>query len=37
MMDDVERGERAGFNDYLIKPVKASELLKSMQVIIDEL
>ena len=36
MMDDVERGERAGFNDYLIKPVKASELLKSMQVIIDE-
>ena len=36
MMDDVERGEKAGFNDYLIKPVKASELLKSMQVIIDE-
>ncbi len=36
MMDDVERGEKAGFNDYLIKPVKASELLKSMQVIIDK-
>ena len=36
MMNDVERGEKAGFNDYMIKPVKASELLKSMEVIIGD-
>ena len=31
MMDDVERGERAGFDDYLVKPVMAAELLKSIE------
>jgi signal transduction histidine kinase/CheY-like chemotaxis protein len=36
MMNDVERGEKAGFNDYMIKPVRASELLKSMEVIIGD-
>jgi signal transduction histidine kinase/CheY-like chemotaxis protein len=31
MMDDVERGEKAGFDDYIIKPVMAAELLKSIE------
>ncbi|NOR42278.1 MAG: response regulator [Gammaproteobacteria bacterium] len=31
MMDDVERGERAGFDDYIVKPVMAAELLKSIE------
>lgn len=36
MMNDVERGERAGFNDYMVKPVKAYELLKSIEVILED-
>jgi len=31
MMDDVERGEKAGFDDYIVKPVMAAELLKSIE------
>ena len=31
MMDDVERGETAGFDDYIVKPVMAAELLKSIE------
>lgn len=30
MTGDVERGKKAGFDDYLIKPVRAAELLKSI-------
>ena len=33
MMDDVERGERAGFDDYIVKPVRAAELLKSIELV----
>lgn len=36
MMNDVERGEKAGFDDYMVKPVRAYELLKSIQVIIED-
>ena len=36
MMNDVDRGERAGFNDYMVKPVKAYELLKSIEVILED-
>jgi signal transduction histidine kinase/CheY-like chemotaxis protein len=31
MIDDVERGEKAGFDDYMVKPVRADELLKSIE------
>ena len=31
MMDDVKRGKKAGFDDYLVKPVMAAELLKSIE------
>ena len=31
MMDDVERGERAGFDDYIVKPARPAELLKSIE------
>lgn len=30
MTDDVERGEKAGFHDYMVKPVRTDELLKSI-------
>ena len=33
MMDDVERGERAGFDDYIVKPARAAEILKSIEVL----
>ena len=33
MMDDVERGERAGFDDYIVKPAKAAEILKSIELV----
>lgn len=33
MMDDVERGERAGFDDYIVKPARAAELLKSIELV----
>lgn len=36
MMNDVDRGERAGFNDYMVKPVKTYELLKSIEVILED-
>jgi CheY-like chemotaxis protein len=31
MMDDIERGKRAGFDDYIVKPARAAELLKSIE------
>ena len=33
MMEDVERGERAGFDDYIVKPARAAELLKSIELV----
>ncbi|UCB55831.1 MAG: PAS domain S-box protein [Thiotrichales bacterium] len=33
MMEDVERGERAGFDDYLVKPARAAEILKSIDLV----
>jgi len=30
MINDVERGEKAGFDDYMVKPVKIDELLTSI-------
>ena len=33
MMEDVERGERAGFDDYLVKPARAAEILKSIELV----
>ena len=33
MMADVERGERAGFDDYIVKPARAAELLKSIELV----
>jgi len=33
MMEDVERGERAGFDDYIIKPARAAEILKSIELV----
>lgn len=31
MIDDVERGEKSGFDDYMVKPVRTDELLKSIE------
>lgn len=36
MMDDVERGQRAGFDDYIVKPARAAELLKSIELVTRE-
>lgn len=36
MMDDIERGKEAGFDDYLTKPVKAAELLTSIDQAVKE-
>ena len=36
MMDDVERGERSGFDDYIVKPARAAELLKSIELVTRE-
>lgn len=36
MLDDVRRGENAGFDEYMVKPVRASELLKTIERIIEE-
>jgi PAS domain S-box-containing protein len=33
MMDDIERGERAGFDDYIVKPARAAELLRSIELV----
>jgi CheY-like chemotaxis protein/nitrogen-specific signal transduction histidine kinase len=33
MMDDIERGEKAGFDDYIVKPARAAELLKSIELV----
>ena len=33
MMEDVERGEKAGFDDYIVKPVRAAEILKSIDLV----
>lgn len=30
MINDVEQGEKAGFDDYMVKPVKIDELLRSI-------
>lgn len=31
MMDDIERAETAGFDNYIVKPVQAADLLKSIE------
>jgi CheY-like chemotaxis protein len=31
MMDDVKRGEAAGFDEYMVKPIRAPELLNSIE------
>lgn len=31
MKDDLKRGKQAGFDDYIVKPVRADELLKSIE------
>ena len=36
MMEDVDRGKRAGFDDYIIKPARATELLKSIEMLTNE-
>ena len=33
MMADVERGARAGFDDYIVKPARAAEILKSIELV----
>lgn len=33
MMEDIERGERAGFYDYIVKPARAAEIFKSIDLI----
>jgi len=33
MMEDVERGEKAGFDDYIVKPARAAELMKSIELV----
>ena len=35
MLDDVKRGEDAGFDQYMVKPVRASELLQAIEQIIE--
>lgn len=37
MMDDVERGEKAGFDDYIVKPARAAEIMKSIDLVKREL
>ena len=36
MMEDVERGERAGFDDYIVKPARAADILKSIELLKEE-
>ena len=36
MLDDVKRGEGAGFDQYMVKPVRASELLETIDQIIEQ-
>ena len=36
MMDDIKRGKTAGFDDYLVKPARADELLKSIEMLTGE-
>jgi PAS domain S-box-containing protein len=36
MMEDVDRGIRAGFDDYIVKPARATELLKSIEMLTNE-
>jgi len=36
MMDDAERGKKAGFDDYIVKPARAAELLKSIELLTRE-
>ena len=36
MLDDVKRGEDAGFDQYMVKPVRASELLDTIEQIIEQ-
>jgi len=36
MMDDIERGKRAGFDDYIVKPARAADLLKSIELLTRE-
>jgi len=36
MLDDVKRGEDAGFDQYMVKPVRASELLETIEQIIEQ-
>ena len=36
MLDDVKRGEDAGFDQYMVKPVRASELLETIDQIIEQ-
>jgi signal transduction histidine kinase/CheY-like chemotaxis protein len=36
MMEDIDRGKRAGFDDYIIKPARATELLKSIEMLTNE-
>ena len=33
MLDDVERGKSAGFDAYIVKPARAAELLKSIELV----
>ena len=33
MMVDVKRGKKAGFDDYIVKPAKPAELLKSIELV----
>jgi PAS domain S-box-containing protein len=36
MTDDIKRGKRAGFDDYIVKPARAAELLKSIEMLTKE-
>jgi CheY-like chemotaxis protein len=36
MTDDIKRGKTAGFDDYLVKPARADELLKSIEMLTGE-
>ena len=36
MMDVIKRGKTAGFDDYLVKPARADELLKSIEMLTGE-
>jgi len=36
MMEDVDRGKKAGFDDYIVKPARAAELLNSIELLTRE-